>query len=43
VTSVVEVEPTAPPPAEQPPAPAPEPAAPRRAGWWAKRMLGDRR
>jgi len=42
-TSVVEVEPTAPPPPEQPPAPATEPAAPRRAGWWAKRMLGDRR
>jgi len=43
VASVVEVEPTAPPPPEQPPAPTPEPAAPRRAGWWAKRMLGDRR
>src|SRR6266436_8622932 len=43
VTSVVEVEPTAPPPPEQPPAPTPEPAAPRRAGWWAKRMLGDKR
>jgi ribonuclease E len=43
VPSVVEVEPTAPPPPEQPPAPATEPAAPRRAGWWAKRMLGDRR
>src|SRR6266436_4821499 len=40
--SVVEVEPTAPPPA-QPPAPTTEPAAPRRAGWWAKRMLGDKR
>jgi ribonuclease E len=43
VTSNVEVEPTAPPPPEQPPAPAPESAAPRRAGWWAKRMLGDKR
>jgi ribonuclease E len=43
VTPDVEVEPTAPPAPEQPPAPAPEPAAPRRAGWWAKRMLGDRR
>ena len=42
-TSVDEIEPTAPPPPEQPPAPATEPAAPRRAGWWAKRMLGDRR
>jgi ribonuclease E len=42
-TSVVETEPTAPPPPEQPPAPPPEPAAPRRAGWWAKRMLGDKR
>jgi ribonuclease E len=37
--AVVEAEQTAPPPA-QPPAPSPEPAAPRRAGWWAKRMLG---
>jgi ribonuclease E len=42
-TVTSEVEPTAPPPPEQPPAPAPEPAAPRRAGWWAKRMLGDKR
>jgi ribonuclease E len=42
-TSDVEVEPAGPPPTEQPPAPAPEPAAPRRAGWWAKRMLGDKR
>jgi ribonuclease E len=38
--SVAEVEPTAPPP--QPPAATPEPATPRRAGWWAKRMLGDK-
>jgi ribonuclease E len=43
VTSVAEVEPTAPPPPEQPPAPSPEPAAPRRAGWWARRMLGEKR
>jgi ribonuclease E len=40
--SVAEVEPAAPPPVE-PPAEAPAPASRRRAGWWAKRMLGDRR
>jgi ribonuclease E len=38
---VAEVEPTAPPAPPQPPAEAPAPS--RRAGWWAKRMLGDRR
>jgi ribonuclease E len=39
--SVAEVEPAEPPAPAQPPAEAPAP--PRRAGWWAKRMLGDRR
>ncbi len=34
-----EAEPAAPTP---PPAAAPEAATPRRAGWWAKRMLGDK-
>jgi ribonuclease E len=33
---------TAAPSPEQPPAAASEPAPPRRAGWWAKRMLGDK-
>jgi ribonuclease E len=42
-TTVVEGEPTEPPPPAQPPAEATERAAPRRAGWWAKRMLGDKR
>jgi ribonuclease E len=41
-TSVVEAEPAAPPP-DEPPAPAAEPAAPRRAGWWARRVLGEKR
>jgi ribonuclease E len=41
--AVVETEPTAAPPPAQPPAEAPAPATPRRAGWWAKRMLGDKR
>jgi ribonuclease E len=43
VASDDEVEPVAsPPPAEQP-APTAEPPAPRRAGWWARRMLGEKR
>jgi ribonuclease E len=37
--AVVDVEPTAPPQPAQPPAAS---ATPRRAGWWAKRMLGDK-
>ncbi|HSV22802.1 MAG TPA: Rne/Rng family ribonuclease [Xanthobacteraceae bacterium] len=36
VTPVVEVETTAPPPSTS------DPTAPRRAGWWAKRMLVDK-
>ena len=32
-----------PPEPAQPPAASSEPASPRRAGWWAKRMLGDKR
>jgi ribonuclease E len=40
--SEVEVEPTAPPAPAQPPATTAEPATRRRAGWWAKRMLGDK-
>jgi len=43
VTSAAEVEPTASPSPAQPPAETVEPAAPRRAGWWAKRMLGEKR
>jgi len=39
--SVAEVEPIAPPPAPQPDATSTSP--PRRAGWWAKRMLGEKR
>jgi ribonuclease E len=42
VAPVGEVETTAPPLPVQPPAAAPDPATPRRAGWWAKRMLGDK-
>jgi hypothetical protein len=39
---VGEVETIAPPLPVEPPAATPDPAAPRRAGWWAKRMLGDK-
>jgi ribonuclease E len=37
-----EVETTTPPLPVQPPDATPDPATPRRAGWWAKRMLGDK-
>ena len=43
VAPVAEVETTAPPLPVQPPATPSDPAPPRRAGWWAKRMLGDKR
>ena len=43
VAPVPEVETTAPPLPVQPPAAPSDPAPPRRAGWWAKRMLGDKR
>jgi len=42
VTPVVEVETTAPPPLVQPLASTSDPSTPRRAGWWAKRMLVDK-
>jgi ribonuclease E len=42
VDSAAEVEPTAPPPPEPQDA-APAPVTRRRAGWWAKRVLGDKR
>jgi ribonuclease E len=40
---VAEVETAAPPASVPPPDETSAPAAPRRAGWWAKRMLGDKR
>jgi ribonuclease E len=42
VASTAPVEPTVPPPPEPADA-APAPVTRRRAGWWAKRMLGDKR
>jgi ribonuclease E len=42
VASAAPVEPTEPPPPEPSDA-APAPVTRRRAGWWAKRMLGDKR